>query len=109
MLERHLRRLREALGAVTAQHDGWPWEAYEDRLREMRMSNHQLSFLQRRQLRLRRRTQHEVPWRRQLVRIHAAVQRRPGIAHDAAMHLRAKLLRTEQHQAEIPATLRDVE
>ena len=42
-------------------------------------------------------------------RVHATVQRRPRIADDAAVDLRPKLLRAEQHEAEIPAAFREVE
>ena len=33
----------------------------------------------------------------------------PGVAHDAPLHLRAELLRREQHQAEIAAALGEIE
>ena len=102
-------RLRILLGAVAAAHDGGPRKAHEDRLREVRMPHHQLPLLQRRELGLHRRTQHRVPGRRQLVAVHASVERRSRVPDDAAVHLRAELLRAEQHEPEIPAALREVE
>ena len=104
-----VRRLRIALGAIAPAHDGRARKANEDRLREMRMAHHQLSLLERRELGLHGRTEHRVARRRQLVGVHASVERRPGIADDAAMHLRAELLRAEQHEPEIAAALGEVE
>src|SRR5882724_889743 len=75
----------------------------------MWMSNHQLPFLQRRQLGSRRRTQHRVAGSRELVGIHSAEERRPRVADHPPMHLRPELLRAEQNEAEVAAALRDVE
>ena len=97
------------LDPVAAAHDGRPRKSHEDRLREMRMTHHQLPLFQRRELGLHRLAQHGVPRRRQLVGVHAAEQRRPGIADDAAMDLRTELLRAEEHEAEVPAAFREVE
>ena len=73
------------------------------------MPQHQLALGQRRQLDLDGRRERRIGRRRQLVHVHAAEDRRAGVADDAALHLRAELLRGEEHQAEIPPALGEVE
>ena len=75
----------------------------------MRMTHHQLPLFQRRELGLHGLAQHGVARCRQLVGVHAAEERRPGIADDPAMDLRTKLLRSEEHETEVPAAFREIE
>src|SRR5688572_21627967 len=75
----------------------------------MWVTNHQLSLLQRRELRSGRRAQHRIARSGELVGIHPAEQPGTRIAHHPPMHLRAELLRAEEDEPEVAAPLRDVE
>src|SRR5688572_8160166 len=90
-LDRHVAVLRIALGAFPSLHHRRAREANENRLREMWMTNHQLSFFERRELCPRRGTENGVTGRRQLVGIHSSEKRRPRITDYPAVNLRAKL------------------
>ena len=108
-LESDVLRLRIALGAIAAAHDRRARESNEDRLCEVRMPHHELTLFERCELRFHRWTEHRISGRRQLVRVHAAVERRAGVPDDASVHLRAKLLRAEEHQAQVSPALGEVE
>src|SRR3954465_1292286 len=75
----------------------------------MRMAKLPLAFLNWRELGLRRGAQHGVAGGRELVGVHPAEQCSSRVANDAPMHLRPELLRAEQHQTEVAATLCDIE
>ena len=75
----------------------------------MRVPDHQLALGQRGQLDLGGRRQRGVAGRRELVHVHPAEQRGAGVAHDAPLHLRAELLRREQHEPEVAAALGEIE
>ena len=51
----------------------------------------------------------EYAGRGQLIHVHAAEDRRPRVADDPPLHLRAELLRGKEHETQIPAALRQIE
>src|SRR5438270_4459753 len=104
-IQRDVVRLRVSLGTFASLHHRRTREPHEYRLSEVRMSNHQLPFLQGGQLCSRRGTQHRVARRRKLVGIHPAAERSARVPDYAPMHLRAELLRAEQHETEVAAAL----
>ncbi len=73
------------------------------------MAEQQLALGQRGELDLGRGRQRCVARRSQLVQVHPAEDRRPRVADDPASHLRAKLLRGEEHEAEVASPLRKVD
>ena len=73
------------------------------------MAHHQLPDGQRGQLDLGGGREHLIARRRQLVRVHAAEHDGARIPDHPPVHLRAKLLGTEQHQSEVAAALRNIE
>ncbi len=75
----------------------------------MRVTDHQLSLLQRRELGTRRGAQDGVTRSCQLVRVHSPEERRARVSDNAPMYLRPELLGAEEHQTEIPSPLGDVE
>ena len=107
--QRRFRRLRKPFHPLASRHHRRPWKAHEHRLREMRMAHHELTLVERRHARLDRRAQYLIAGRCQLVAVHATVQRRARVTCHAAMHLRAKLLRAEEHQPEVPTAFGDIE
>src|SRR5665647_1365328 len=66
-VEGHVGRLRKALHAIAPAHHGRAREGNEDRLCEVRVTNHQLSLRQRSELRARGGAQHGVAGRRELI------------------------------------------
>ena len=107
--QRGLLGLRESISTLPTGKNRRPREPDEDRLREVRVTNHQLSLVERGEFRLRGRTENLVAWRRQFVRVHATKERRRGIADNASVDLRPELLCAEQDESQVAATFRYVE
>jgi len=82
---------------------------HEDRLGEVRVTEHQLTLGQGGHLDFGGRRDGGVPGRGELVHVHAAINHGAGIADNPAMDLGAELLSRKQHQPEIPAPLREIQ
>src|SRR5690606_13924431 len=107
IFERNLGFRRIAIDALSAREHRGSRKAEKNRLREVRMTDHQLALGQRGQLGLDGRRENAVPRGREFVGIESAVDRGTRIAYDPLVDLGSELLRRKENQAQIAASLRE--